>query len=153
MVAMARTSHGSPVVGSRVETFCSSEANFISSIRSRLLFSFSPSLPRPTVTPAARRAPMRAGPEDSFMLEQGQWATAVPVWASSSISRSSSHTQWAMTVRGPRMPRRNISSMGRAWKRVRDSWTSQMVSEEWVWMPVSNSSARSAAARNASGVQ
>ena len=52
-VAMSRTSHGSPVVGSRVDTFCSSDANFISSSRSRLLFSFSPSLPRPTAMPAA----------------------------------------------------------------------------------------------------
>ena len=42
---MSRMSHGSPVVGSSVLTFCSSEANFISSSMSRLLFSFSPSVP------------------------------------------------------------------------------------------------------------
>ena len=54
MVAMARMSHGSPTVGSSVDTFSSSEANFISSSRSSELFSFSPSLPSPTVTPAPR---------------------------------------------------------------------------------------------------
>ena len=72
---------------------------------STLLFSFSPSLPRPTSSPARRKSPIRAGPEESFMFEHGQWATAVPVWRMSSISRSSSHTQWATTVRSERMPR------------------------------------------------
>ena len=104
-VAMPRMSHGSPTVGSSPLTLASSDANFISSSRSRLLFSFSPSDPRPTSMPARRKSMTRAGPEASFMFEQGQWAIDVPVWASSSISRSSSQTQWATTVRSPRMPR------------------------------------------------
>ena len=48
------------------------------------------------------------------MFEHGQWATAVPVWASSSISRSSSHTQCATTVRSPRIPRWRNTSIGPA---------------------------------------
>jgi hypothetical protein len=87
------------------------------------------------------------------MFEQGQWATLVPVWARSWISRSSSQTQWATTVRLDRIPRLKNSSIGRCPNRFSDSWTSQIVSLEWVWRPVSNSSARAIAARNASGVQ
>src|SRR6266545_3115131 len=91
--AIASTSHGSPADGSCVDTFCRSKANFISSNRSRLLFSFSPSEPIPTETPWRRMSPTRADPEESFMFEHGQWATPVPVWARSSISRSSNQTQ------------------------------------------------------------
>ena len=43
--------------------------------------------------------------------------------------------------------------MGRRPNRRRLSWTSQTVSEEWVWMPVSNSSARAAAPPNISAEQ
>ena len=39
------------------------------------------------------------------MFEHGQWVTAVPVSARIFTSRSSSHTPWAITVEGPRMPR------------------------------------------------
>ena len=79
-------------------TLARSDANFISSTMSRLLFSFSPSEPMPTAMPAARMSATRAGPDESFMFEHGQCTALVPVCASSSISRSSSHTQWAMTV-------------------------------------------------------
>ena len=44
---------------------------------------------------------MRAAPDASFMFEHGQCVIAVPVWASSSTSRSSSHTAWAITVDEP----------------------------------------------------
>ena len=153
MVAMARMSHGSPSVGSSVDTFWRSEANFISSNRSRLLFSFSPSVPRPTATPAARRSRTRAGPDASFMLEHGQCTTDVPVWARRAISRSSSQTQWATTVRADRMPRLKNSSMGRRPKRLRDSCTSQIDSELWVCRPVSYSSARAMAPRKQAAEQ
>ncbi len=90
---------------------------------------------------------MRAGPDDSFMFEHGQCATDVPVWASSSISRSSSQTQCATTVRSVRIPRWWNTSRGRRPKRFSDSCTSQIDSDEWVWSPVSNSSASVSASR------
>ena len=96
---------------------------------------------------------MRAAPDDSFMFEHGQCVIAVPVWASTSTSRSSSQTAWAMTVDGPRMPRWYISSIGRRPYWRRHSSTSQIDSDEWVWMPVPNSSASAAAALNISGEQ
>ncbi len=96
---------------------------------------------------------MRAGPDESFMFEHGQWAMLVPVWAMRAISRSSSQTQCATSVRGPRMPRLWNSSIGRRPNCFSDSCTSQIDSELCVWIPVSNSAARSAAARNISAEQ
>ncbi len=147
-VAMSRMSQGSPTVGSSVDTFCSSDANFISENRSRVLFSFSPSDPRPTSMPASRYTPIRAGPDASFMFEHGQWASAVPVCAQICTSRSSSHTPWATTAWPSRMPRSWNTSRGRRPKRRNDSCTSQIDSLEWVWSPTSNSAARAAASRN-----
>ena len=51
------------------------------------------------------------------------------------------------------MPRWYISSIGRRPNWRRHSSTSQIDSDEWVWMPVPNSSASAAAARNISGEQ
>ncbi len=87
------------------------------------------------------------------MFEHGQWTAAVPVEAISATSRSSSHTQWATTVRSERMPRWWNTSIGRRPQRLSDSCTSQIDSEEWVCSPVSNSSASTMASAKHCGVQ
>ena len=103
--------------------------------------------------PAARMSRTRAGPDASFMFEHGQCTADVPVCAISSISRSSSQTQCATTVRSDRMPRLKNSSIGRRPNRDNDCWTSQIDSELWVCSPVSYSSASAIASRKQVGEQ
>ena len=69
-------------------SFCTSAAWRISSNMSRLLLVMIESVPSPTVTPAASMAGTRAVPLPSFMFEVGQWATAQPRDATSSMSAS-----------------------------------------------------------------
>ncbi len=51
------------------------------------------------------------------------------------------------------MPRWANTSIGRRPHRLSDSLTSHIVSEECVWIPVANSSARATASAKHSGVQ
>ena len=73
-------------VASRLPSFWSRAANFISSNMSTLLFSLMPSLPSPTCTPAFSAAGTGQMPEASFILLTGQWAMEVPVERMISIS-------------------------------------------------------------------
>ena len=63
-----------------------------------------PSTPRPTFTPAARYCRTGAMPEASRMLDEGQWATPVPVRASSGISAAFTHTACACHTSSPTQP-------------------------------------------------
>ena len=68
IVAIRSTSQELSAAAFRPRSLPSSEATFISSNMSRLLFSFSPSVPMPTATPALSISSTRAMPLASFML-------------------------------------------------------------------------------------
>ena len=134
MVAIRIASAALTAVASRWVTFCSSEPIFMHSHMLTELLEMPPSVPRPTVTPRSRNLSRGAGPLASFMLLTGQWATAVPVEASTSISASSSHTQWASTEPGRRMPRSAKTWTGRPPNSSITTSTSSCCSLVWVWM-------------------
>ena len=71
-----------------------------------------PSTPSPTGTPASSMARTGAMPLASRMLEQGQWATPVPVAAKRAIPAASSFTQWACQTSGPTQPSASAYSAG-----------------------------------------
>ena len=60
-----------------------------------------PSTPSPTATPAAARSAAGAMPEPRRALEDGQWATEVPVAARRAISSGDRWTQCASQTSGP----------------------------------------------------
>ena len=72
-----------------------------------------PSTANPTGTPSASISGTRATPEASFMLLMGQWATPVPVRASSRSSSSLKWMPWAYHTSGPVHPRDAMYSSGR----------------------------------------
>ena len=78
-----------------------------------------PSTARPTGTPRRSISGMRATPEESFMLLMGQWATPVPVRASSRSSSSLKWMPWAYQTSLPVQPREAMYSRGRTPQRVR----------------------------------
>ena len=71
-----------------------------------------PSTPNPTGTPASSIFLMGAMPEARRMLEQGQWATPVPVAAKRAMPGPSSFTQWACQTSGPTQPSSSAYSAG-----------------------------------------
>ena len=95
------------------ETRCRSIAWRASPSRSPESFDAEPSTPSPTFTPASRMARTGAMPLPSRQLEQGQWATPVPVRAKSAISDASSFTQWARQTSSPTHPSPSAKSPGR----------------------------------------
>ena len=98
------------------------------------LLEIPPSVPSPTTTPSRQNRSSGAAPPASFMLLTGQWATPVPVSASTAISASSSQTQWASTEPGRRMPRSLNTWTGRSPKSSTTTSTSSRCSLVWVWM-------------------
>ena len=72
-----------------------------------------PSTASPTGTPSSSISGTRATPEESFMLEIGQWATPVPVRESSRSSSSLKWMPWAYHTSGPVHPRDAMYSSGR----------------------------------------
>ena len=99
-------------------------------------------------------SPMRAGPDASFMFEHGQWATRgaglrqqldLAVVEPDAVGHDRAGPEDAPAGRTPRS--------GGGPSGVSDSLTSQIVSDEWVWMPVSNSSASATASAKHSGEQ
>ncbi|MNP23544.1 hypothetical protein D3C76_1162590 [compost metagenome] len=93
MVAMRQTDHASRAAALRLTNLANSDDTFISSNMSRLLFSFSPSVPKPTATPAASIFSTGAAPEASFILLTGLCATPTLRSAIKAISASSTQTQ------------------------------------------------------------
>ena len=83
---------------------CISEANFITSNRSRLLLHSAASWPSPTLIPAASISGSRAMPLPSLAFDDGLCEICVPVSRISAISVSDSHTQCAAMQLRPRMP-------------------------------------------------
>ena len=148
MVAMRSTSRHGSTVASPVASFWSSAAWRISSNMSRLLFVMTESVPRPTVAPAARRSRIRATPLPSFMFEVGQWATPIPLAATSSTSVSVSWMQCAHATSGPSPISRSRYSAGVS-PPVRSATmaTSSRLSARWVWIPTPKRSACSRIAR------
>ena len=147
IVAMRSASQASSAVASRRLSFAKRDAPFISSNMSKLLFSFSPSVPRPTAMPAVSRSVVRAAPLASFMLLTGLCDTAALLRASTRMSSSSSHTQCASSVRGSSRPSRSSACTGRQPWRSCIASTSCSASAMCVHRPVSNRVASSAARR------
>src|SRR2546427_485537 len=144
-VASWTASSDGRTVGSRWANFWRSAATFIVSNMSRLLLLAAPSVPRPMTTAASFIAAYGiAWPVESFMFEMGQCATRVPVRASSSISDGSSQHPWAAMTSFARNPRPSRYFAGRAPVSVRQSSTSRLVSERWMWInePVLSASSR-----------
>ena len=79
-----------------------------------------PSTPRPTGTPASRKARTGAIPLARRMLLEGQWATPVPVAAKRAIPEASSFTQCACQTSGPTQPSSSAYSAGVSPKRSRE---------------------------------
>ena len=79
----------------------------ISSKIDRRLLVQPPSVPSPTRTPARMSSGTRVMPSPRNMLELGQYASAARRPPISSISPSSSQTQWTPIIRGPSTPRRS----------------------------------------------
>ena len=67
-----------------------------------------PSTASPTGTPSSSISGTRHTPEESFMLEMGQWATPVPVSARSFNSASLKWMPWAYHTSGPTQPRSSM---------------------------------------------
>src|SRR5699024_7039748 len=93
-VAIWQTDQASRAAASKFENLANNDAVFISSNRSRLLFSFSPSVPKPTATPWRSIATTGAAPEANFILEIGLWGHRPHV-----ALKSESHLH---------LPRRNV---------------------------------------------
>ena len=104
LVAIRTTSGACCRLASTRVARCISEANFITSNRSRLLLHSAASWPRPTFRPAFSISGSRATPLPSLALDDGLCEIWVPVSRISAISVSDSQTQCAAIVLRPRMP-------------------------------------------------
>ena len=71
-------------------------------------------------------------PEPRRALDEGQWATEVPVAAKRAISCGERWTQWASHTSGPSQSRPSRYSTGRTPKRSRQKTSSSRVSARWV---------------------
>ena len=67
-----------------------------------------PSTARPTGMSRESISGTRHTPEESFMLEMGQWATPAPVSARSCNSSSLKWMPWAYQTSGPTQPRSSM---------------------------------------------
>ncbi len=146
-VAMARIVVGGSTEGSTATPLWSKDANFMTSNTSSRLFALAPSVPRATRTPSAYSAGTGATPEPSFRLACGQWTTWLPLSRRRARSRSSTHTQWASTVRGPSAPSARKCSTGLRPVRARVLSTDALVSAQCRWRPVAWLRARATPAR------
>ena len=66
------------------------------------------------------------------MLDTGQWATPVPVWASSRSSWSLKWMPWAYHTSFPSQPQLSIYARGRMPTASRVKFSSSLVSHRWV---------------------
>ena len=103
-----------------------------------------PSTPRPTCTPAARRATTGAMPDDRMRLLDGQWATPTPAAPKRRTSSGSGRTQWASHARSVSHPVRSRYSVGRQPKVATENSSSSAFSAKWVCSRTSRRSASSA---------
>ena len=71
-------------------------------------------------------------PEESFMLLMGQWATPVPVLASTRSSSSLKWMPWANHTSLPVQPKRSMYSRGRMPSLWSMKFSSSLVSHRWV---------------------
>ena len=104
IVAISTASRAVKAAASPVVIFCSLSAVSISSNMLKSLLLAGPSVPRPTRRPALRSFGMGATPAAIFMLLCGQWASPASRAFTMAMSSSESHTAWARSVRGPRIP-------------------------------------------------
>ena len=107
-------------------------------------FDAGPSTPRPTGAPAAVSAATGAMPAPSRALEDGQWATPVPVSPKRRTSRSSRCTQWASHTSSPSQPSSSRYSTGRTPNSSRQNASSSSVSAMWVCSRTPRSRAKAA---------
>src|SRR5262249_45443955 len=91
-----------------------------------------PSVPRPTATPAASMSTTGAAPLESFMLLDGLCATPVLLRRSLAISSAETQTQCAASVRGPSRPSESRYAVGDILQRVWIVSFSVLVSERWI---------------------
>ena len=103
-----------------------------------------PSTPRPTCTPAARRATTGAMPEARIRLLDGQWATPTPAAPRRRTSSVSGITQWASQARSVSQPVRSRYSVGRHPNVASENSSSSAFSAKWVCRRTSRRSASSA---------
>src|SRR5215210_28656 len=92
-----------------------------------------PSAPSPTGEPARTSSATGAMPAPSLALEDGQWATPVPVSPKRCTSASFRCTQWASQTSSPSHPRSSRYSAGLTPKCSRQNSSSSSVSARWVW--------------------